>query len=358
MVKPIPPRSRMFTRRPALLLLPWVALFPRLLSWHNVAIHQIDAREGLQVRKKLKKWLTDWLTYFALRVFLCVVQALPIETCGQLSSWLAWLACDVFRIRHAVTEENLRNVYPHWTDEHRHRVTWRMWEHLFLLVCEIAHVPRKIHETNWRRFVKLHRRRELVGYLLDPRPLVIVSGHFGNFELASYMSGMLGFPTYAVARPMDNPHLHRYIKRFRESKGQFVLPKDGSAEKIQHVLDSGGTLALLGDQDAGPKGCWVEFLGREASCHKALAVFTLSAGAPLVVSYAVRTTGPMQFELGLEGVVDPETMDDSLGGVKPLTQWYNLMLEQMIRRTPEQYWWVHRRWKPKPKRRKRKRLAA
>ena len=66
----------------------------------------------------------------------------------------------------------------------------------------------------------------------------------------------------------------------------------GLAAQVQAVLDSGGALALLGDQSAGPKGCWVEFLGRPASCHKALALFTLSGGAPMLASYARRTTAP------------------------------------------------------------------
>ena len=95
----------------------------------------------------------------------------------------------------------------------------------------------------------------------------------------------------------------------------------------------------------------VEFLGRPASCHKAVAVFTLTGGAPLIVSYAKRVGGPLQFELGLVGVADPQVPSADLANVKTLTRWYNRMLEQAILGAPEQYWWVHRRWKGEPPKR-------
>ena len=294
------------------------------------------------------KQLTDWLAYLCVRLFICLIQALSLETCQAVSRLLAWLACDVVRLRGRVVDDNLRHVFPDWTDRDRHDVARQMWEHLFLMVCEIAHAPRKVHETNWRSYFQFRGKREMVEVLLDPRPTVFVSGHFGNFELSSYMMGLLGFPTYAIARRLDNPYLDRYVNQFRSENGQFILPKDGSSAQVDAVLRSGGVIALLGDQSAGPKGCWVDFLGRPASCHKAVALFTLVSGAPLVVAYGKRIGGPLQFELGTGGIADPQIPSEDLAGVKPLTQWYNRALERIIRAAPEQYWWVHRRWKGEP----------
>ena len=294
------------------------------------------------------KQLADWLAYLFVRLFICLIQTLSLETCQAVSRLLAWLACDIVRVRRRVVDDNLRHVFPAWTDRERQDVTRQMWEHLFLMVCEIAHAPRKVHETNWRRYFEFRGKREMVEILLDSRPTVFVSGHFGNFELSSFMMGLLGFPTYAIARRLDNPYLDRYINQFRSTNGQFILPKDGSSAQVDAVLRSGGVIALLGDQSAGPKGCWVDFLGRPASCHKAVALFTLVSGAPLVVAYGKRTGGPLQFELGMGGIADPQVPSEDLGGVKPLTQWYNRALEQIILAAPEQYWWVHRRWKGEP----------
>ena len=169
------------------------------------------------------------------------------------------------------------------------------------------------------------------------------------------MMGLFGFPTYAIARRLDNPYLDRYVNQFRSTHGQFILPKEGSAAQVDAVLRCGGVIALLGDQHAGPKGCWVDFLGRPASCHKAVALFTLVSGAPLVVAYGRRIGGPLQFELGTGGIADPQIPSEDLSGVKPLTQWYNRVLERIILASPEQYWWVHRRWKGSQRR---KRTAA
>lgn len=294
------------------------------------------------------KQLADWLVYLVVRLFICLIQALSLETCQAVSRLLAWLACDIVRLRGRVVDDNLQHVFPAWTDRERREVTRQMWEHLFLMVCEIAHAPRKVHETNWRRYFEFRGKREMVAILLDSRPTVFVSGHFGNFELSSFMMGLLGFPTYAIARRLDNPYLDRYINQFRSTNGQFILPKDGSSAQVDAVLRSGGVIALLGDQSAGPKGCWVDFLGRPASCHKAVALFTLVSGAPLVVAYGKRIGGPLQFELGMGGIADPQIPSEDLAGVKPLTQWYNRALERIIRAAPEQYWWVHRRWKGEP----------
>jgi len=135
------------------------------------------------------------------------------------------------------------------------------------------------------------------------------------------------------------------------------LPKDGSAAQVAAILEAGRILMILGDQHAGTKGVWIEFLGRPASCHKALALFTLSSGAPMFVTYCRRTGGIFRFEVGLEGVADPQKLEPNLQSVKGLTQWYNDRLADIIRVAPDQYWWVHRRWKEKPVR-KRKALAA
>ena len=155
----------------------------------------------------------------------------------------------------------------------------------------------------------------------------MVSGHFGNFELGSYITGLLGYRGYVIARPLDNPYLDRYVSRFRAAYGQIVLPKHGSAGQVEAVLSGGGRIGLLGDQHAGPKGCWVDFLGRPASCHKAVALLTLTGGAPLLVTYAKRVGGPLQFEAGLMGVADPQTPGQEQANVESLTRWYNAMLE-------------------------------
>jgi KDO2-lipid IV(A) lauroyltransferase len=300
------------------------------------------------------KWLTDWLVYLLVRTFIALVQAMRMETCAAIANVLAWVADDVVGLRRKVIDANLRRAFPQLSSDQRRALSRRVWQHLFVMICEIAHAPRKIHRTNWHRYVTIEDRRRLLQYLLDPRPTVLVSGHYGNFELGGFITGLLGFPTFTVARTLDNPHLDAFVNRFRSSHGQFILPKQGSATHIAAVLDAGGALTLLGDQHAGQKACWVDFFGQPASCHKAISLFTLTTGAPMLVVYARRHGRPLHFDVGVAGVADPAVDDGTLATVPALTQWYNHRLEDVIRQTPDQYWWVHRRWKGEPPKRYRK----
>jgi KDO2-lipid IV(A) lauroyltransferase len=287
----------------------------------------------------------DFLVYLVVRTLICIVQAVRIETGQMVACWLAWLLGDCIKIRSTVVAENLKHAFPDKSELELQQLSRRMWEHLFLLVLEVAHAPRKIHETNWRDFVRLKEHSGLIRMLISERPTILISGHFGNFEIGGYVLGVLGFPTHSVARKLDNPYLDRFVNRFRGATGQYIIPKKGGYDQILEVLGSGGVITFLADQYAGRKGCWVEFFGRPASAYKAIALLALSNDGPVVVSYSKRLGRPLQFELATTAVMDPRDASDEVAGVKELTQWYTSRLEDIIRQNPEQYWWIHRRWK-------------
>ncbi len=303
------------------------------------------------------KHVVDFLVYLVVRFLICTVQAVRIETGAKIARRLAWLFCNVIRIRGKVVDENLAHAFPDMSESDRKRLARQMWEHLFLLVLEVAHAPRKIHETNWRQYISLRDSDRLVQCLLDDRPTLIVSAHFGNFELAGYVLGILGFPTYTVARTLDNPHLDRFLNRFRSGTGQYMIPKNGGYDRIVDVLAHGGTMTFLADQYAGKKGCWVEFFSRPASAYKAIALLALDNDAPVTVCGAARVGEPLHVELNTCAVADPRETSEQIGTIHELTQWYTSRLEEIIRCQPGQYWWLHRRWKD-PRRAHRKKLAA
>jgi Kdo2-lipid IVA lauroyltransferase/acyltransferase len=292
-----------------------------------------------------RRQIVDYLVYVAVRIVICVVQAMPIETGHRLAKLLARLFCDVLRIRSGVVDDNLAHAFPEMSATERIDLARRMWEHLFVLVMEVAHTPRKIHETNWRDYVVLHNEAELVRNLLDDRPLLVIASHLGNFEVGGYILGVLGFPTYTVARTLDNLYLDRFVNDFRGRTGQHMIPKNGGFDQIMRVLAGGGTMTFLADQYAGPKGCWVQFFGRPASAHKAIALLALDNNARMSVSTSQRLDRPMHFELSNYAMIDPQEVANSVGTVRELTQWYTTRLEELIRRAPDQYWWLHRRWK-------------
>ncbi|MCE5302484.1 MAG: lysophospholipid acyltransferase family protein [Planctomycetaceae bacterium] len=301
--------------------------------------------------------VVDYGVYWVVRVLVCVAQAVRIETGQQIARLLAWLFCDVLHVRSGVVDDNLAHAFPEMSATERLRLARRMWEHLFVMVIEVAHAPRKIHETNWRRYVTLANSAELVEYLLDDRPVLIVSAHLGNFEAGGYVLGVLGFPTYTIARTLDNPYLNRFIGRFRGATGQHIIPKKGGFDQILEVLARGGAMTFLADQYAGPKGCWVEFFGRPASAHKAIALLALRNNARLSASAIRRLDRPLHFELINYATVDPHEVGNTIGTVRELTQWYTARLEELIRIVPDQYWWLHRRWKDTREKKRAKQAA-
>src|SRR3972149_5480475 len=302
-----------------------------------------------------RKQLVDYLVYLVVRIFICIAQSIRIETGQSLARWLAWVFCDALRIRAKVIDENLVHAFPELSASARKDRSRQMWEHLFLLVLEVAHAPRKIHQTNWRDYIDLINREKLVQLLLEKRPLLIVTGHLGNFEVGGFAMGVLGFPTYTVARTLDNPYLDRFVNDFRSRTGQHIIPKNGGADQIEKVLSNNGTMTFVADQYAGPKGCWVDFFGRPASTYKAIALLAMQYNAIIAVSAVIRVDKPMQFQIHNYAMADPQKTKGDLGAIHELTPWYTTCLEELIRLYPDQYWWLHRRWKdtrePKQKRR-------
>jgi KDO2-lipid IV(A) lauroyltransferase len=156
---------------------------------------------------------------------------------------------------------------------------------------------------------------------------------------------------------LDNARLDAFLKRFRQGTGQEILDKNGDYDRIQQVLRDGGALAMLCDQDAGARGLFVDYFGRPASTFKSIALLSLEYQLPILVMGAARVGWPLRFRLYLEDVILPREHNGRPDAVREITERYTRALERMVRRHPEQYFWLHRRWKHQPPVRKAKKAA-
>jgi KDO2-lipid IV(A) lauroyltransferase len=292
---------------------------------------------------------TDYAFFTIVRLAVCLVQTLPDATAHALGGILGWLAYRIDRRHRTVVQENLREAFPETNDATREHWAVGSFRHFVSILMEVARIPRKLHATNWQKYGDLSEAGPLLDILRSGRPVMLVMGHFGNWEIALYGLGLLGFRVHAIARPLDNPYLDRYIRNFRERTGQTMLAKTGDVTRIMEVLEAGGTIATLADQDAGPRGQFVEFFGRPASTHKPISLLAMKFNAVIVVCGVMKVGEPMRYKVVVGDVIDTLDYFGPVNAGPSITQRYTTALENLIRRDPAQYFWMHRRWKNQPK---------
>ena len=301
---------------------------------------------------KLSQKISDYCVYLLVRILFCFVQAISWEANKAFVRGLAFVFAQVLPVRRQLLHQNLQIAFPELNQTERQAIILAMWEHLLLMGVEVALARRQIRDFNWTDHIALVNAAPLLSLLHQDRPVILVTGHFGNFEIGGFSLGVLTYPSHAVARTLDNPYLNRFIKDFRESTGQFLIPKKGGAMDITRVLEHNGLMALLVDQWAGKKeGYMVNFFDKPTFVFKAIAILALKFNAPIVICYSLRKEGepgqflPLHFEMHIKDILDPLNLPPEIQNTKDVTQWFTHVLEAGIRQCPEQYWWLHHRWK-------------
>lgn len=304
---------------------------------------------------KERRPVVDYVVYLAVRAVVCLVQALSYSQARALAHGLAWIAFRVDRRHREVAKENLLHAFPNrYSEDQLNRLVLQVYQHFLTLIMEIAHLPRKLHVGNWRKYIELVNSQVMLQAITSGRPLLIVTGHFGNWEMAGFALGLLGFKTFAVARVLDNIHLEKYLKQFRQKTGQKILAKKGDFDQMQELLEQGAVIATLADQDAGPKGQFVEYFGRPASTYKSMALMAIEFNVPILVIGVPKVAEPMQYQVVAVDYIEPNEYADRPDALKAITQRFTSSLESIVRQYPEQYFWLHRRWKHQPPVRKAK----
>lgn len=320
-------------------------------------------------RKNRSYWLQcRWAVEYAVfRSLIAVLWVLPARV-QRLTAWCA--AMLLTRIvpkrlsRYDIAAENIRHAFgDQYSAEQIDRIIFRMWESLVRLICEVVQFSGQVRCDNVFDIIEFRNKEQVIRAMCSGRPVILLSGHFGNWEVAVATFGLFGFNMGVVARTLDNPWLDRWFRQFRESTGHRMIDKDGGGAEMQDRMQRGQHVALLADQSAGRRGCFVDFFGRPASTYKSIALLALRHDALICVGYAARLpeTSTSQrwsrFELGCEAVIDPRRFTGR-DAVHELTQEFTSALEAAIRRHPEQYFWIHRRWKAQPGMKRPRRKAA
>jgi KDO2-lipid IV(A) lauroyltransferase len=259
-------------------------------------------------------------------------------------------------LRRSVVLDNLRRVYGDAVDAA---------EITRLAQAHYGHLGRLLWEFLWFPWLSRARRLAMVRVenldaLLEAHALgkgvLILTGHFGNFEVSTN-AGLTQFPEargrfHFVRRPIRPAWLDALVTRRFRRAGFGVLPKRGGLDAILDRLEHGDLVVFPFDQHAQRKeGVRVEFFGHPAGTFRSLAVIALSTGAPVVPASSWREADGRHV-LRFESPLDPVEHGDANEAIRLATRSYNRALERLIVRRPEQWWWVHRRWKPWPERKR------
>jgi KDO2-lipid IV(A) lauroyltransferase len=226
------------------------------------------------------------------------------------------------------------------------RIAHESFRHFALLAIESIKVEPYFTGEQWRQIVDIEIDDDSMAALTDPgKGLILVSGHIGNWEVASRILATYK-PVVGITKNMNNPLTDQVVKARKCRSGFSMTPKrDADARRLMQVLKDGKVLGLLYDQHARiAYGEPVKFFGRYVSMHKSPALLHLVSGAPLCVGYCVRT-GPMRFKVKTFPPIRHSQQGSRNADIRSIMLALNDMLEQMVREYPEQYLWVHRRWR-------------
>ena len=308
-------------------------------------MEQANRRESAAAERTV----VNWLMCTAFRLGMCIVQAIPLEMCYSFARSAGWLLARVFSRHRRLALDNLRHAFhDQYTEAQLEQLVEDVYVHFVSLGLEVAHIPRRLRDSTWRRHIQPRNQGPLVELVLSGRPVIMLTAHFGNWEMAGYTMGVFGFKPYSVARSLDNPFMEEQLRNIRTRTGQEIVYKRGAFDVVSELMQRACMVAFLSDQDAGHRGVFVEFFGRPASSHKGVALLALEHDAPICMGFARRLGSQFRFEVWVENIIEPRDYRDSPDPVLDITQEFTRSFEAVVRRNPEQYLWLHRRWKSQP----------
>jgi KDO2-lipid IV(A) lauroyltransferase len=225
----------------------------------------------------------------------------------------------------------------------RARLLEGCWMNLARVIAMMAQFPR-IGKDNIREFIRYEGLENYLQAKARGRGVLVATAHLGNWEFSAFAHALLTEPMAVVARPMDNPLLDELVTRYRAMSGNRVIGRGQNfLRPLVETLRDNGAVGILADQNVtADRGVFVEFFGRKACVDAGLARLAHRTGAAVVPGYALWSETEGRYVLHFEPEIEMS------GDAQADTQAVQARLEAAIRRAPEQWLWIHRRWKTRP----------
>lgn len=286
------------------------------------------------------------LEHLAVQVLALLVRLLPLRVVRTLGEAFGLAFCALDRLHRRVALANLEAAFPSRSLKERRAIARQMFRHFGRLLLELlkfSSIPdkRKLDYVEWEG-----EERVRLAYA-QGKGILFCTGHFGFWEQQAIAHALKFDPMAVLARPLDNPFLHARLERIRMSNGNQVIYRHGAVRKVLRLLAEGRGVGILIDQHMStPDAIYVDFFGRPAATTSTLAALALRTGAPVLPLFAFPLPGG-RYRMVYEHPVEPPAAD-SPDATREFTQRCTDVLEMHVRRHPELWLWMHRRWREGP----------
>lgn len=295
------------------------------------------------MNKLSSKNLRYRLEYFGYRLVEFFAAYIPEILLIPKANFFAFLAFRVLKIRRDVALENLRIAFPEKSEKERIGIAYGSYKHFALMILEFMRLirwsPQRI-----QKMVEFESEEVMQQYLQQDKGIILDAAHFGNWEIGIAYLSKFWLPATVIQQRQRNPFVDWRMATHRKRWGMEIVYSRGAVKNALSVLKQKRFLGLLGDQDGGRNGIFVPFFGRAASSTPGAALLRIRGKAPIVFAYSIRT-GRFKFRVGLEPLPIEENFELTDENMKTITGAYTRILEKYVRKYPEQYFWLHRRWK-------------
>jgi KDO2-lipid IV(A) lauroyltransferase len=293
--------------------------------------------------------MKEWLAYVVVWSEMKFTGALPRPLARAMGAGIARMLFAMTPKLRRIAEFNLKLAFPEWTDAQREATLRGMVRSLGWMAAEFARMPRYTRE-NIEEIIVLDGNENFLEGQRRGKGVLFLTAHMGAWELSSYAHALYGYPLHYMARPLDNARLDALVNRYRGLSGNQPIFKNESARAMLKTLREAGTVGILADQNTLPEeGAFVDFFGTPACTTTGIARVALHTGAAVVPGYAVWDESLKKYRLRFEPPLELVRTGDAERDILENTQRFAKVTEEIIRKYPEQWVWVHARWKTRPK---------
>jgi Kdo2-lipid IVA lauroyltransferase/acyltransferase len=247
-----------------------------------------------------------------------------------------------------VGDLNLRLAFPEKSAAERQQILRQLYRNLGWLLAEFCQMPRYTPETT-RSFIRYEGLEHYLAAREEGKGVLILTGHLGAWELSSFYHSLMGYPMSIVIRRLDNPLVDSLVNHIRCLHGNQVLHKDDFARGLLASMRRGETVGILMDTNmTPPQGSFVDFFGQPACTGSGLARIAMKTGARVLPGFLLWQEATQQYVLRFGAPLCLPTSGDVEADVLANTALFTKVIEDYIRQYPDQWLWVHRRWKTRP----------